>query len=262
MNEEQKYLFDLTGYLLLRDVLSAEELQALNAGIDQHIETLEPLAESTAGDSKTLAGTSRRNDMGNMLAWQRPWCEPFRKLLVHPTVKPVLEGILGTGYRLDHGPGLIAMDAGGEGCTLHGGGADRMDLSEVYFYKNDRIYTGLTVIEYLLADEGPGDGGVCVVPGSHKANLPLPKSMHLWEDHREQVIELNGKAGDAVIFTETLTHGTLPWTAQHQRRALLYKFSPGTLAYGSGPHEVAYQDYMEDMEEDERAVMEAPHLRR
>ena len=154
------------------------------------------------------------------------------------------------------------MDAGGEGCTLHGGGADRMDLSEVYFYKNDRIYTGLTVIEYLLADEGPGDGGVCVVPGSHKANLPLPKSMHLWEDHREQVIELNGKAGDAVIFTETLTHGTLPWTAQHQRRALLYKFSPGTLAYGSGPHEVAYQDYMEDMEEDERAVMEAPHIRR
>jgi len=86
--------------------------------------------------------------------------------------------------------------------------------------------------------------------------------MHLWEDHREQVIELNGKAGDAVIFTETLTHGTLPWTAQHQRRALLYKFSPGTLAYGSGPHEVAYQDYMEDMEEDERAVMEAPHIRR
>jgi hypothetical protein len=25
---------------------------------------------------------------------------------------------------------------------------------------------------------------------------------------------------------------------------------------------VAYQDYMEDMEEDERAVMEAPHIRR
>ena len=123
MNEEQKYLFDLTGYLLLRDVLSAEELQALNAGIDQHIETLEPLAKSTAGDSKTLAGTSRRNDMGDMLAWERPWCEPFRKLLVHPTVKPVLEGILGTGYRLDHGPGLIAMDAGGTFQRLNPGSA-------------------------------------------------------------------------------------------------------------------------------------------
>lgn len=26
MNEDEKYLFDLTGYLVLRDVLSAEEL--------------------------------------------------------------------------------------------------------------------------------------------------------------------------------------------------------------------------------------------
>ena len=46
-----------------------------------------------------------------------------------------------------------------------------------------------------------------------------------WEKHQEHVLEVNGKAGDAVIFTETLTHGTLPWTAAHERRALLYKFS-------------------------------------
>ena len=65
-----------------------------------------------------------------------------------------------------------------------------------------------------------------------------------------------------MIFTETLTHGTLPWTANHERRALLYKFSPGTLAYGGGAHETAYADYIEDMAEDERQVMEAPHIRR
>ena len=57
-----------------------------------------------------------------MLAWDRPYCEPFRKLLVHPRIKPYLEEILGRGYRLDHGPGLIAMDAGCEGGLLHGGG--------------------------------------------------------------------------------------------------------------------------------------------
>ena len=61
---------------------------------------------------------------------------------------------------------------------------------------------------------------------------------------------------------EAITHGTLPWTAAHQRRALLYKFSPGTLAYGSGAHQTAYPDYIADMAEDERAVMEAPHIRR
>jgi hypothetical protein len=262
MTEDQKYLFDLTGYLILREVLTQEEVATLNAGIDHHIDQLTPMGVSAAGSSKTLAGSSRRLDLGGMLGWERPWCEPFRQLLIHPQVKPILEEVLGTGYRLDHGPGLIAMEEGGEGGTMHGGGIERTNLSEAYFFKNDRIYTGLTVVEYLLADEGPGDGGVAVIPGSHKANLPCPRSINLWEEHRDQVIELNGKAGDAIIFTETLTHGTLPWTAKHQRRALLYKFSPGFQAYGSGPHEVSYPDYIEDMTEAERAIMEAPYFRR
>jgi hypothetical protein len=262
MNDTQKYLFDLNGYTVLRHVLNAEEVTELNAGIDHHVEQFEQRDGSLVGDSKALAGTSHRKDLGGMLAWERPWCEPFRKLLVHPVIKPYLDGILGTGYRLDHGPGLIAMDKGCEGGTLHGGGVERGDISEVYFFKAGRIFTGLTVVEYLLADEGPGDGGVAVVPGSHKANLPCPTSMTHWEQHQEHVKELNGKAGDVVIFTETLTHGTLPWTADHERRALLYKFSPSTIAYGAGPHEVNYQDYIEDMTQEERAVMEAPHMRR
>ena len=86
--------------------------------------------------------------------------------------------------------------------------------------------------------------------------------MLLCEQHQEHVLELNGKAGDVVIFTEALTYGTLPWTAAHERRALLYKFSPGCLSYGAGPHEVVYPDYVADMTDEERAVMKAPHARR
>ncbi|NKB66131.1 MAG: hypothetical protein GKR89_03635 [Candidatus Latescibacteria bacterium] len=262
MNDEQKYLFDLTGYLVLRQVLTPDEVAVMNQGIDRHIDQLEPLAQSTSAHSQTLQGTQRRHDLGGMLAWERPWCEPFRRLLAHPVVKPCLETVLGAGYRLDHGPGLIAMNRGAEGCTMHGGGVERTDLSEVYIFNNGRIMTGLTVVEFLLADEGPGDGGVAVIPGSHKANIACPESIRMWEKYREQVVEVNGKAGDAIMFTETLTHGTLPWTAAHQRRALLYKFSPGVTSYGSGAHEVAYPDYIGDMSEEERAVMEAPHVRR
>lgn len=262
MNDDERYLFDLNGFLVLRQVLTAEQVGALNAGIDHHVKGLQQREGSLVGESTALGGTSHRKDLGGMLGWERPWCEPFRHLLVHPTVRPYLEGILGTGYRLDHGPGLIAMDKGCEGGTLHGGGIERKDMSEPYFFKGGRYYTGLTVVEYLLADEGPGDGGVAVVPGSHKANLPAPRSMMLWEQHQEHVVEVNGQAGDVVIFTETLTHGTLPWTAEHERRALLYKFSPGCLAYGSGAYTVTYPDYVEDMTQEERAVMEAPHARR
>ncbi len=261
MTEDERYLFDMAGYLVVKDALTPEEVACCNATIDHHIDGLKEREGSLAGDSKALAGTSHRMDIGGMLGWERPWCEPFRKLLAHPRIVPCLNGILGKGYRLDHGPGLIAMEEGTEGHTLHGGGVERPDFSEAYFFKNGRIYCGLTVVEYMLADEGPGDGGVAVVPGSHKANLPCPRGMRLYEAYQEYVVEVHARAGDAVIFTETLTHGTLPWKGKHQRRALLYKFSPGYQAYSAGTHTVSFPDYVEDMTEEQRAVMEHPHAR-
>ena len=43
------------------------------------------------------------------------------------------------------------MDHGCEGGTLHG----NFDNTP-YFYREGKIFTGLIVVEYLLADEGPG----------------------------------------------------------------------------------------------------------
>ncbi|NKB69426.1 MAG: hypothetical protein GKR89_20335 [Candidatus Latescibacteria bacterium] len=40
------------------------------------------------------------------------------------------------------------------------------------------------------------------------------------------------KAGDMLIFTEALVHGTTPWTSANRRRSLLYKFSPGYSTWG------------------------------
>ena len=71
-------------------------------------------------------------DLGGMMAWPKPHCEPFRELLVHPSVKPYLEGILGMSYRLDHGGSLLAMDPGAEGGTLHGGGTERTEANSQY----------------------------------------------------------------------------------------------------------------------------------
>lgn len=43
------------------------------------------------------------------------------------------------------------MDHGCEGGLLHG----NFDNAP-YFYREGKIFTGLIVVEYLLADEGPG----------------------------------------------------------------------------------------------------------
>ena len=57
----------------------------------------------------------------------------------------------------------------------------------------------------------PGDGGLCVIPGSHKANFTLPDAISRYEAAQDIVYHVPMKAGDLVIFNEATTHGTLPW---------------------------------------------------
>ena len=62
------------------------------------------------------------------------------------------------------------MEPGAEGGTLHHGAGNIVDghgfAFDYKFTPGGKIRTGLTVVEYLLADEGPGDGGFAVIAGS------------------------------------------------------------------------------------------------
>lgn len=98
---------------------------------------------------------------------------------MHPNIAPYLNGILGEDYRLDHGPGLIAMGDGAEGGMLHGSGIKRPNFSKAYLFKKDRIYCGLTVVEFMLADEEPGDSGLAIIPGSYKAQRAVLEAPHI-----------------------------------------------------------------------------------
>ena len=259
MSPDEKYLFDLTGFLIVRDVLSEEQLKLANEAIDSM--ELNPSPEYF-GDSVALRGENRSTRLGNsenLMELPHPHCEPFREMLAHPKTIPHLNTILGEGWRLDHGPGLIAMDKGCSGGMLHG----NFDNAP-YFYREGKIFTGLCVIEYLLADEGRGDGGISVVAGSHKANLACPAKMLRWEQYQEYVTEINARAGDAVIFSEACTHGTLPWNADHQRRAILYKYNTGHMSWGGGGLRGARPSYWDELTPPQQAALLLPshHSRR
>ena len=259
MSTDEKYLFDLLGFVVVRDALSKEQLEVANAAIDSLELTQSP---EYFGDSTALQGentSTRLGANGSLMELPQPFCDPFREMLAHPNTIPHLNTILGEGWRLDHGPGLIAMDKGCSGGLLHG----NFDNAP-YFYREGKIFTGLCVIEYLLADEGPGDGGVCVVPGSHKANLTCPNKMLKWEQYQEYVTEIHAKAGDAIIFTEACTHGTLPWTADHQRRAVLYKYNTGHMSWGGGGLHGPLPAYWDELTAPQQAALLLPthHSRR
>ena len=71
MNETEKYLFDLNGYIVIEGVLSADEVARCNEAVDRHAEDIRERTgdQPLSRDSTTLRGTTGRGDMGGLRAW-------------------------------------------------------------------------------------------------------------------------------------------------------------------------------------------------
>ncbi|MDE0299160.1 MAG: hypothetical protein OXN17_11040 [Candidatus Poribacteria bacterium] len=74
MTDEEKFAVDLYGYLVIKDVLTDDEVGEMNAIIDRGIPEGMPSL----------------------------WGEPFKRLIDHPKILPYLIELLGPYVRLDH----------------------------------------------------------------------------------------------------------------------------------------------------------------
>ena len=177
--------FSSNGFLVVRDVFTADEVATANAAIDANIDQLrsrDALALRNAKDGTPMSAEGPRKDMGGMLWWDQPHCEFFRSVLTHPKLVPYYTALCGEGYRLDHQPLVIAQSAGSEGFALHGGpisGADGVPEGVFnpelqYRCVGGQMWTSLLAASVQLCDHSPGDGGFAIVRGSHKLNLPVP----------------------------------------------------------------------------------------
>jgi hypothetical protein len=239
MNDEERYLFDVQGFLLVPGVLGGDEVATLNRLIDGR-------------DLPEPGETVQSQRFGGFLLW----AQPFRDLLDHPRILPYLKELLDPAVRLDHYYGIY-MRQGTKGLNLHGGG-EPYDRPEYFHYQNGRMYNGLTVVSWALSDAPKDQGGFACIPGSHKANFPCPRPIRTYESDPGCVVQVPMHAGDVLIFTEALTHGTHPWNAPFHRRSLLYKYAPGHMAWGAG-----YQRWPAELPElltpSQRLLLEPPY---
>tara|TARA_B100000029_G_scaffold188640_1_gene186233 strand:- start:35271 stop:36131 length:861 start_codon:yes stop_codon:yes gene_type:complete len=265
MSSDEQYLFDLQGFLVIRNVLTHEEIKALNKALEAN-----PEHRTSYDKPNTLSGDwSSRPFQGQyapfchyegMLTWPKPWCEPFRKLLAHPRVIPYLNTLFGRGWKLDHGVDVLIAKEGCEGLKLHGSGNATFNGSRYYNYHNGRMRSGLVVFQYALADVEPGAGGLCVISGSHKANFECPEDILTWEANQELIHHIPQKAGDLVIFNEATAHGTLPWHGKNERRIALYRYTPKYLHYAGGIYTTELPEWASDLTEAQRATLEPPYI--
>jgi hypothetical protein len=239
MTAEERFLFDLEGYLIVKRVLTAGEVEALKSIADEKC--------STPTDGLTwrrLFGTSS-------------WGAPYRALVDHPKIVPYLIELLGPKFRLDH-DFCIVMRKGGRDQDLHGG-STISNPDHWYSYRDGMIRCGLTAVAFCLSETNAGDGGFCCVPGSHKSNFltSLPADVRNYQRRPHYVVQPAVEVGDAIIFTEALIHGTVPWTADHERLVLLYKYSPGHSAWMSRYYDLTQYT---DLTERQKRILAPPSV--
>jgi hypothetical protein len=207
MTDEQKYVFDLKGWIALPGLLSEEEL--------------EPVREHQMAflkDRESLPPDQRDNHGG-----------PSQILLDHPVVTGVLNEILSHqglaseecyGFRFDH-TYTSHRPAGHDNFNPHGGGGyfSFGGSSHKYQMHPGAMHAGLTRVVWELNEVRHGDG-TNFLSGSHKSAYPRPETLsgresELWETY-------SCPAGSAVIFTEALCHTGTTWTNKEWDRLSLF----------------------------------------
>jgi hypothetical protein len=233
MTRDEIYEFDLNGYIVYRNILSAEAVGRMNRIID-----------------KDQAEKGAENSFHFPFMDMDPEC--FLGLMAHPRTLQIIRVMVGDWLRLDHAYAIQMTRETEAKENLHGG--PRADQGEhQYQWLDGKMYNGLIVVMYALADVNPGDGGFICVPGSHKANLVHrpPVTSHL-------VVNPSLRAGDMLIFTEALVHGTRRWQGEHRRRSLLYKYSPGYSTWADYERMRRYCDLAKN--DLQRDLLRPPHV--
>ena len=214
MSDEDKYAFDVQGYVVVKNAISAERVAEMNRWIDAKAEQ----DESFKGNEKTV-------NLNEPMLWD----PMFRGLIDNPTVMPYLFAMMGDGVRLDHNYGIF-LKPGGGGLRLHGG-AMPFDPAQYYHVYQDKIYSGLTVVAYALGDVPEGKGGFGCIPGSHKSGFECPEEIRNFSKPSSLVRQVPCEAGDAIVFTECLMHGTVAWSGEDVRRTLFFKYCPHHMSW-------------------------------
>lgn len=230
------FLFDLKGFLVLKNAVGPELLGRLNRAFD----------EFPALKVGEWVGNAQRRDYtadtGYELHNVVECGEPFEELIDHPSWIEYLRHYCGE--EDSYVPGLFIDEAiasirrSGGHHPVHSGGW-RGALRGAYHYNHGVFRCGQCNILLAVTQVGPGDGPTMIIPGSHKSNLPHPLAGDYGRGDRMDTlpgaIPVHLEAGDAILFADGIMHGGSSRTnTAGERRVTIYRYGPlwGSTRYG------------------------------
>jgi hypothetical protein len=204
MTDEERFRFDLTGFLVRPSILTEDEVAAIREQLDRihHDPTsLKPEERAVPGGVSSM-------------------------LIDHPKVLDVLHDVIGPEVRLENAYSIWRNRGEAHG-PMHGGGPMQADPLFGYRVQNGRVYAGITRVIFELSPIGKDDGATQFLVGSHKANFPVPPEHTSLDPDTASPFLMSYECppGSAVFFTENIAHAGPPWRADHARVSVLFAYS-------------------------------------
>ena len=232
--ELEMYLFDLNGYIVVKNALKKSEVNACNKIIDK-------LKNLKNGEWQGyIHGHNYGGKEGINLQQIYEAGKPFEKLIDHPSwILHMLEFVGGKGT-FDHNHGPLFIDENfanvrgpGEAIGIHSGNPEGIQRNH-YRYQDGKFHCSQVNILLALTDIGEGDGGTVVIPSSHKSNIQHPeyktnvmkKNKITSAETMTASKEIYLKAGDGLIFVDSLCHGSAKRVNKGERRIVVYRYGP------------------------------------
>ena len=148
-------------------------------------------------------------------------------LALHPITFPIVAALTDNKPRLNRGSLAINSHEQNTITPLHCAREDCGWQTRRYQVRNEQIFCNDIAVFFYFTDVWPGDGGLVVLPGSHKAEFDRPEGI-FFPDVNDRHPKLHPalknitpKAGDAIVLTELTSHGVLVWQPTDRDRRFL-----------------------------------------
>lgn len=238
LTEAEKWLFDLHGYLVLKQAVAPEDVRrmvelsdAWHACDDADL----PAPLKSYSDPSTKPTTPRSINQVEYVDGV------FQRLVLNPEIMRVVLAL--THNSPQHlGCALTRNTRQSDELAFHGGVSGGIHHpANDYQAADGKVFATFLNAGVSLVDVPPGTGFVCI-PGSHKSHFPRPADVTI-TDGPPVVDNVSVQAGDVVLFTEALCHGALQWTQATPRRTVFVRYCTSYASWspGAGPLE-AYRD--------------------
>ena len=225
LTEEEKWHYDLFGYLVLRQVVSPTEVEQMLEVANGWFADPEAAPEPVNVTQDEYSGVLNNVQYGNRL---------FERLSLNEKVLRVVMGLMWNRPRLFNCALVLQRQhpiSEGEKERLHRdtSGFDFPDgfhnPHNDYQAGNGQIYSNYVNTAITLVDV-PEDNGFMCIPGTHKSRIKFPTTLDI-DNELAPAITFELKAGDCLVFSSRLMHGAKFWKVDYPRRVVFnrYQFS-------------------------------------